>query len=227
MKGWEKVVADSILKLQSAFPNDVIGLILVDDGSKKRVSENDIAFLKNKLGNVKFLRNDQNYGKGYSTRRGIKNSDAEICIFTDIDFPYTAEGLQALYSNLKEKKCDVAFGVRETDYYEKVPWIRIRISKLHKMLVKTLLKIPHHDTQCGLKGFNQKGKTVFLQTTVNRYLFDLEFLKLANKNKSLSLLPVAVRLKKNVVFSKMSVKILLTEMINFLKILFCDRTSEG
>jgi hypothetical protein len=75
------------------------------------------------------------------------------------------------------------------------------------------------DTQCGIKGFNKLGRAVFLQTTIDRYLFDLEFIFLASQKKELRLKPVEVHLKPNILFRAMDYRILLTEGKNFFKVL--------
>ena len=87
-------------------------------------------------------------------------------------------------------------------------------------MIRLFLSIPITDTQCGLKGFNRKVSPLFLSTTIDRYLFDLEFIKKAFKTKQYSIQAIPIRLNDNVVFSKMNYKILLPEMINFVKLLF-------
>ena len=64
---------------------------------------------------------------------------------------------------------------------------------------------------------NQKGKDIFLQTSIDRYLFDLEFIFLSARNK-LNIKTVEVELRPEIVLSKMNWKILLQEFGNFLKI---------
>jgi hypothetical protein len=56
-----------------------------------------------------------------------------------------------------------------------------------------------------------------LSTTIDRFLFDLEFLMLA-KNK-VKVTPVKVTLRDGVVFSKVGLKTLWVEGLNFLQIL--------
>ena len=75
-----------------------------------------------------------------------------------------------------------------------------------------------YDTQCGLKAFNQKGKNIFLETTINRYLFDLEFVYLASNAEDIKIIPVNVQLKPGVVFSKMNFKVLRSELMSFIGI---------
>jgi hypothetical protein len=86
-----------------------------------------------------------------------------------------------------------------------------------RLLIRFFIQIPTDDTQCGLKGFNIKGKEVFLSTSIDRYLFDLEFIFLAAKKK-LTIQKVPVQLKKGIVLSKSNFGILSTELFNFLKI---------
>jgi hypothetical protein len=102
---------------------------------------------------------------------------------------------------------------------QNMPKARVYISKTLRFFIRKFLSIPTDDTQCGLKGFNTKGKEVFLQTKINRYLFDLEFVFLSAR-QSLSIAQVPVELKSGIVLSKMRGFILLGEGINFLRILF-------
>jgi hypothetical protein len=109
-------------------------------------------------------------------------------------------------------------GNRDTAYYDRVPMFRRWLSKALRWVLRNLLRQPVDDSQCGLKGFDRAGKTVFLQTTIDRFLFDLEFLMLANGKVKVT--PVPVQLRDGVVFSQVGLKILATEGGNFLKLLF-------
>jgi hypothetical protein len=68
-----------------------------------------------------------------------------------------------------------------------------------------------------LKGFNQRGKEIFMQTSINRYLFDLEFVFLSARKKAI-IKTIEVQLRPEVTLSTMNWKILLQEGGNFLKI---------
>ena len=84
-------------------------------------------------------------------------------------------------------------------------------------MIRRFLRIPTDDTQCGLKGFNAKGKEVFLQTSIDRYLFDLEFVFLSARKK-LTLKKVVVELRPGIELSYMRWGVLMQEFGNFLKI---------
>ena len=71
-----------------------------------------------------------------------------------------------------------------------------------------------------MKGFTKEIKPVFLKTQIDRYLFDLEFIYLLSRMKNTRILPVKVKLRDGVEFSKVRLNILTGEFRNFLKVLF-------
>lgn len=180
----------------------------------------DIARLQKAIPAFSYLDSAPNMGKGFALRKGVSAAQGDFQIYTDIDFPYEEASLLQVYTQLHTGKADVVAGVRDSAYYKDVPPARKRISRLLRWMLRTFLRLQITDTQCGLKGFNAKGKTLFLQTTINRFLFDLEFIYLASNDKSVRLAPAEVRLKPDVVFSKVNWRILLNEGFNFLKIFF-------
>jgi glycosyltransferase involved in cell wall biosynthesis len=187
-------------------------LIIVNDGSTKEVDSN--FSVSNPF--IRFFSYPENRGKGYALRKGVEAAKGEIIIYTDIDFPYTHESLLKVLEALKAGN-DTAIGIRGEEYYTHLPKSRVYISKFLRSLIRFFLRIPTDDTQCGLKGFNQKGKEVFLKTTIDRYLFDLEFVFLSAR-ENLKIKTVEVELRPEVVLSKMNWKILTQELGNFLKI---------
>lgn len=192
-------------------------LIIVNDGSTQNVSPEVLSQIEN-LPNCTFLSYSKNEGKGFALRQGVKAAKGDFVIYTDIDFPYTHESFLLILNSLLNG-ADVAIGVRPVTYYESVPASRKFISKILRFFIRKLLAIPTDDTQCGLKGFNSKGKEVFLKTTINRYLFDMEFIKLSAKQK-LTIKLCEVHLKPNLEMPAMPLKILLQESFNFLRIMF-------
>ena len=99
--------------------------------------------------------------------------------------PYEEKSLLEVARLLTSENADVVAGVRADTYYEGVPADRRRISRFLRWMLRTFLGVKVTDTQCGLKGFNQKGREIFLQTTINRFLFDLEFIFLASNDKQI------------------------------------------
>jgi len=216
-KGWDKIVVESILELEKRTQQN-IHLVIVNDGSISGGVEKGFGYIADKLSRFNPISYDQNRGKGYALRQGVATVKTDLIIYTDIDFPYTLESVEATFLEL-QKGTDVALGHRGKAYYKKTPWFRKVISKTLRWFLKTFLRLPTDDSQCGIKGYNKIGKKAFLNTKIDRFLFDLEFIKLASKRK-INCKTVTVTLKPNVVFSKVNIKILATESINFFKVLF-------
>ena len=192
--------------------------ILVNDGSKTGIRQDHIDALLAAIPGLTYLSYQKNMGKGHALRTGVQASSAAYTVFTDIDFPFTMESNITLIRTLLHGTPDVVVGSRSETYHEKQPFARKWISKLLRGLNKTILGLKVYDTQCGLKGFNAKGKALFLKTELDRYLFDLEFIHLVSQS-GLEIRPVEVELRDNVVFSSMPFSILMREGMDFLKIL--------
>lgn len=215
--GWAIDIVQSVEKIRGDLPETSVRLILVNDGSSKDITDG-LRILQQQLSNLIVESYTENQGKGFAVRRGVLCATADVVIYTDIDFPYEENGLLAVYSVLQKNACDVALGIRDENYYENVPPARRLISKLLKSVIRITLRTPTADTQAGLKGFNKKGREIFLRTKINRYLFDLEFIWFAAKQNDLRIACIPVKIKDGIIFRKMHFAILLREAINFLKI---------
>ena len=197
-----------------------VELIIVSDGSNGRgVTEKDVQYLQDKISGLKFISYEVNRGKGYAIRYGAARASGDILIYTDIDFPYDKDSFINVYNALKNDSCDVAVGIKNSHYYEKVPFARRNISKALRFMIRIFLSMPITDTQCGIKGFNKKAKDLFLQTTIDRYLFDLEFIRNCFKSKLYRVTAIPVQLNEGVHFRRMNYAELMSESVNFLKLL--------
>lgn len=218
--GWAANIVASLCRLQVLLPpGTVVHLYLVNDGTSS-VGKADLALLQAQLQHFTYIAYPVNRGKGYALRAGVAQVREPVCLFTDIDFPYEEASVAAVYEGLRTAAGDVVVGVRDEAYYAHVPRSRVFISKALRRINRLLLGLAVSDTQCGLKGFNQRGREIFQHGQIDRYLFDLEFIFLASRpDAGLRVVPVPVRLKPGVVFSQMSPRILLAESGSFLKIL--------
>ena len=196
-----------------------VELVVVLDGESSTVTQKELSYLNGQIQALVVVRYTTNRGKGYAIRKGVEQACGEIIIYTDIDFPYSMLSMLKLYEGLKNNQCDVAVGVKDKAYYNQVPKVRKVISYCLRFLVRLFLSMPITDTQCGLKGFNSKAKPLFLATTNNRYLFDLEFIRNCYKSKKLRVEAIPIQLNENIQFRRMNYKILLPEFLNFLKLL--------
>ncbi len=217
-KGWERNVADTVHQLTAELANN-IQLIIVVDGQSQTVQEAQLDWLKKEVSNILIICYPENRGKGFAIRQGVSKAQSPIIVYTDIDFPYQLTSLMEVFKTLQLNTCDVAVGIKNADYYGHLSPLRRIISRSLQSMTRAFLAMPITDTQCGLKGFNAGVKDVFLATTIDRYLFDLEFVRNCFSRPEIRVLAVPVQLKENVQFRKMNYQILLPEMLNFVKLL--------
>ncbi len=195
-------------------------LIVVIDGASQGVTQEPLNYLASHIPTLKIVQYAENHGKGYAIRQGVAVATGVIIIYTDIDFPYTIESMYAIYSSMQNDQADLAIGVKDDDYYTHVPFLRRVISRQLRFMTRLFLSLPVTDTQCGLKGFRRNVTDLFLKTTIDRYLFDLEFIRNCYKSRTYKIVAIPVTLNEQVQFRKMNYGILLPEMLNFVRLLF-------
>ncbi len=216
--GWETGVAERFSAFQKLLSGKVqsVALTLVNDGSTQNTEAENFQKLIAQLPEVQVVSYAQNRGKGFALRAGVAATEADFYLLTDADFPYTMDSMTRLADCLLAHG-GVAAGNRDTAYYGQVPFLRKVISKCLRWLLRHVIGLSVTDSQCGLKGFDRAGRTVFLRTTIDRFLFDLEFLMLASR--TLVVRPVSVELRPGVVFSRVGIGVLVREAFNFIKLL--------
>lgn len=197
-----------------------IAVYLVNDGSSHGIIEQDIIFLRSQIPYFHFIDLPKNVGKGGALREAIRLTTSEIIIYTDADYPYTLKNALEMYRKLDEENIDIVVGVRDEHYYDQLPVPRKIFSlslKVMNYLFFPRLKVK--DTQSGLKGFNQKGKNLFLKTQIAGFLFDMEFMVLASNQKDIKMDWIYVQVREGIQFSSMKFKTIVTELYNFGSIL--------
>lgn len=224
LDGWEIRVCQHLTRLQTQLHETAIEPILINDGSNSGVTPKHFEYIKEHFPSIQIIQYNENQGKGFAVREGFKLATAPYLIFTDIDFPYIEADFIKMYRKLQKEDTDILVGIRQADYYQQTPWYRAIISKVLKYLIGQFLNVKITDTQGGLKGFSQKGRHILLKTTINRYLFDLEIIKLASNTKGIKMEAMPVELRKDVQFASLSWVIIRREFINLLKIFFSKNT---
>jgi len=196
-------------------------MYLVNDGSKSGIRAADIELLKASVLGFTYIDSPVNQGKGGALRDAVRQTTGKWVIYTDADYPYIMANAVQMFHLLSTDAADVVVGVRDEQYYDQLPLGRKIFSlslKVMNYLFFPQLKVK--DTQSGLKGFNQKGKEVFLKTRIPAFLFDMEFLVLASKRSDIRIQWIYVQAREGIVFSTMRAKTILTELANFASILF-------
>ncbi len=217
LPGWEDIVIGRFQSLVKALPDVKIRLFIVNDGSQRLDENHSVGLIQEVIPDLQWISYKENRGKGYALRQGVKNSTADFVVYTDIDWPYTEESMIGVIRTLMGS-ADAVIGKRDENYYTHLPPARRRISRLLRSFNAKLLRLKVDDTQAGLKGFGKNIKDIFLSTTIDRYLFDLEFIYLISAKKEIKVVGYPIALRPGITFSKMNRKILFQEARNFLKI---------
>ena len=168
-------------------------VIVVDDGSTDGTAAVAESW-RDKLRRLRVLSNGINRGKGFSVRHGSLEAQGEIILFTDADLSSPIEEGEKLLDALQTH--DVAIGSRAVDRsLIEVHESRFRefAGMVFNQIVRTILRLPLVDTQCGFKAFRrQRCQILFEQQTIERFGFDPELLYLA-RHRGLSIKEVPVR----------------------------------
>ncbi|MEO5681118.1 MAG: glycosyltransferase family 2 protein [Chitinophagaceae bacterium] len=222
--GWHLTVANHYQEIKNSLPADTqVEIIVVNDGSPKPATAASKRFLSRRCPHFKFISYNTNMGKGYAVRRGVEAAQAPHVIYTDIDFPYTVADICSVYHILNRGGTEVVMGVREADYNQKLSLLRRIASNACNWLNKTLLNLPYKDVQSGLKGINLIGRELLLQTNINRFLFDTEFIWLASSYSNIRIEALPVTLRDDISFTSMSSAVYIKETSNFCRLLLKDQ----
>jgi glycosyltransferase involved in cell wall biosynthesis len=177
-------IGESIDKIDSFMRHSSISceLIIVDDGSRDNTSE---VIRKTQVKGLRLIRNDQNHGKGYTVRQGVLAASGQYVLFTDADLSAPIEEVDKLLDVAVKDGVDVVIGSRAIDrsYIEKhqSSW-REAGGIVFNFMVRLVLGLRFHDTQCGFKLFHrQRSRRIFELQTTPGFGFDPELLFLANR----------------------------------------------
>lgn len=160
-------------------------LIVVDDGSEDNTCEtakNACAGFPELL--TKVIRYEQNRGKGYAVKTGLREARGATAVFSDADLSTPIEELPKLVEPIERGEFDLTFGSRALDRNligTHQPWRREQSGKVFNLMVRVLTGLPFSDTQCGFKAFRMsKFRPLLDKMKIERFGFDVEFLYVAN-----------------------------------------------
>jgi len=176
-------IANTIAALRSELGALVSSLefVVVDDGSTDATART-VQNLCQTTSDVRLLRNHHNLGKGATVYVGVLAAQhANVC-FTDGDLAFTPGSYARVVGELLAGHDFVVASRRLPDSQilvrmEVLGYAARRhfVGVVFNRLVRTCLRLPFHDTQCGLKAFRRDvAIELFRRVHSPRFLFDLE-----------------------------------------------------
>ena len=162
-----------------------IELVLVDDCSTDGTSE---LLEKNKKElNYIFISLNQNKGKGFAVREGIKHSSGELITIQDADLELIPEDIPTMVSTMLDLKVDFINGSRYMTGIIRplYSYRRYFFNKMFTKFASILINVRLTDLACGYKLFT---RSLFEQIKLeeNRFGFEAELLiKVARIKKTL------------------------------------------
>jgi glycosyltransferase involved in cell wall biosynthesis len=218
------LTVDSYFQILKAFyPNRQLNLYVVNDGSTCNFTDIQIQQLRSIQESVHIVTYCSNHGKGYALRKAVAQTTSQFIIYTDYDFPFRMESMLRLIEEL-DKDADIVLVSRDKDYLGVIPIERKIFSVMSKQMNRFLLRMKYFETQGGLKGFNQRGKELFLKTTTNEFLFDTEFIYIASMKKDIRIVNILGITREDIRPNKIPLRVIKRELINFFKILMIKRS---
>ena len=204
--------------LKTYFPDRQLNLFVVNDGSSFNFTDIHIGQLRSIQESVQIISYPSNRGKGYALRKAVAETGSPLVLYTDYDFPFRVESIIKVVEEL-DKGADIVLVSRNHDYLHALPLIRQFYSLMSRVLNRIFLRLRYYETQGGLKGFNLKGKEIFMKTTINEFLFDTEFIYRASLQKDVRMVNVPGITREDLKLNKVPVRVIKKELINFYKIL--------
>lgn len=155
-------------------------ILFVDDGSTDHTREVVNEFNAPCLRPVRLAGNQ---GKGAAVKEGMLRAKGGYRFFTDADLPYELDAILTAMDLFHTSGCDIVVGARDlpgsVDRAGLSP-LRKMASRVFSAITARVLEVEVRDSQCGFKGFTaHAAETLFSQSTIRGYAFDVEILALA------------------------------------------------
>ncbi|MBI3125588.1 MAG: glycosyltransferase [Ignavibacteriales bacterium] len=194
----KKIEKDILLADKFILGQNLSGeIIVVDDGSSDATFEKANSTLEKMQTSLTVLKNKNNFGKGYTVKRGILEAKGEYVAYCDAGSTVPFSNLLIGLNLLMNKECDISHGSRM------MPGSVIRVSQekdrkfsssVIRFLVTKFLGVPISltDTQCGFKIYkSEAAKELFSKLRTNGFMFEIEnILRAIKRNYSVKEFPV-------------------------------------
>lgn len=142
-----------------------VEIIFVEDASPdktKQEVERCLAFLKERGVATKAIFHTKNQGRGATVSDGFRIAEGECIGFIDIDLEHQAECLLPMVAQILRGDFEGVIARRISD---RTSPSRFIASHAYRLLVRSVLTLPVHDSEAGLKVFNRNKILPVLEKT--------------------------------------------------------------
>lgn len=156
-------------------------IIVVDDGSEDHTGEK-VEQISKTIPNLRYLKSEQNRGKGHAVRQGMLSSQGQFSLLSDADLSTPIEELEKFLPGMNGPKA-VLIGNR------KIPGAKItrhqsslreNMGKVFTLTSNIVLGMRQSDFTCGFKVFGAEARNaIFNVQKINGWAYDAEILFLA------------------------------------------------
>lgn len=157
-----------------------VQVLVVDDGSNDGMADAVKSEFAARSG-FAVLAYGGNRGKGFAVRHGFLQATGDRVLMTDADLSTPIEELEKLEQAMAERGADMTMGSRALgEVVVAQRGVRSLAGKVFNKIMRGVLFLPFHDTQCGFKLFRRDlCRPVFEAMRVERFSFDVEMIFLA------------------------------------------------
>ena len=174
-------ITETVTALKRA-NNGSFEVIVIDDGSSDNTFREIMDGARDN-GFVKFLKLEQNQGKGHALRMGYEYAEGQYICFLDGDLDIPPRLIKVFMEMMMMEDVDVIIGSkRHPMSVVNYPKSRKMLSIAYQWFVQSIFNLSITDSQVGLKLFKRKVlDEVFPRVLVKKYAFDIELLVNAHR----------------------------------------------
>jgi len=170
---------ETLATLQDHFQGMTTQFIVVDDGSTDDTYKVATNFAASGFP-ISVVRLDRNRGKGAAVRTGIALTTGHQVLIMDADLATDLDALKFMMQRIEE--VDIVIGSRSVpgSMVKSSSWTRSVMGRSFNRLVRLVLRLQIHDSQCGFKLFRgDVARRLFAMSQVDGFAFDAELLLIA------------------------------------------------
>lgn len=126
---------------------------------------------------------EENRGKGFAVRYGMKLAQGEVVTFLDGGMDIDPQGIIMLLEHMKWYQADVIIGSKlHAASQVSYPWWRTILTYGYYLMVKCMFGLRVRDTQTGVKAYKRHVlEKVLPRLMVKQFAFDIEILAVAHR----------------------------------------------